>query len=170
VNQLPRCKNCKSYVIEYLRKSPFSLYWSLLPSTRGVPSATLKEKNKLHFYLKIKGYYHLCVFWDRFSVQQPWLSWNSFCRPGWPQTQRPTSLCIQNAGIKGVWHDTHTPLIYICNICIHTHIYTYIYIVENIYIYMYIYNLLKLLKFIIIPKKGSRKHNSILVVDDTTPL
>jgi hypothetical protein len=33
-----------------------------------------------------------------------WLSWNSLCRPGWPQTQKPTCLCLPSAGIKGVRH------------------------------------------------------------------
>jgi hypothetical protein len=40
-----------------------------------------------------------------FSVQ-PWLSWNSLCRPGWPRTQKSTSLCLSSAGIKGVRHHT----------------------------------------------------------------
>jgi hypothetical protein len=34
----------------------------------------------------------------------PWLSWNSLCRPGWPQTQKSTCLCLPSAGIKGVHH------------------------------------------------------------------
>jgi hypothetical protein len=38
-----------------------------------------------------------------FSLK-PWLSWNSLCRPGWPQTQRSTCLCLPSAGIKGVRH------------------------------------------------------------------
>jgi hypothetical protein len=38
-----------------------------------------------------------------FSVL-PWLSWNSLCRPGWPQTQKSTCLCLPSAGIKGVHH------------------------------------------------------------------
>jgi hypothetical protein len=38
-----------------------------------------------------------------FSVQ-PWLSWNSLCRPGWPRTQKSTCLCLPSAGIKGVRH------------------------------------------------------------------
>jgi hypothetical protein len=41
-----------------------------------------------------------------FSVQ-PWLSWNSLCRPGWPQTQKSTCLCPPGGGIKGVRH--HCP-------------------------------------------------------------
>jgi hypothetical protein len=35
-----------------------------------------------------------------FSVY-PWLSWNSLCRPGWPQTQK---FCLPSAGIKGTRH------------------------------------------------------------------
>jgi hypothetical protein len=38
-----------------------------------------------------------------FSVQ-PWLSWNSLCRPGWPGTRKSTCLCLPSAGIKGVRH------------------------------------------------------------------
>jgi hypothetical protein len=35
---------------------------------------------------------------------QSWLSWNSLCRPGWPQTQKSACLCFSSAGIKGVRH------------------------------------------------------------------
>jgi hypothetical protein len=38
-----------------------------------------------------------------FSVE-PWLSWKSLCRPGWPRTQKSTCLCLPSAGIKGVCH------------------------------------------------------------------
>jgi hypothetical protein len=38
-----------------------------------------------------------------FSLQ-PWLSWNSLCRPGWPGTQKSACLCLPSAGIKGVRH------------------------------------------------------------------
>jgi hypothetical protein len=41
-----------------------------------------------------------------FSVKH-WLSWNSVCRPGWPQTQKSACLCLLSAGIKGVCH--HCP-------------------------------------------------------------
>ena len=37
--------------------------------------------------------------------KQPWLSWNSLCRPRWPQTQQSACLCIPSAGIKGVHHN-----------------------------------------------------------------
>jgi hypothetical protein len=33
-----------------------------------------------------------------------WLSLNSLCRPGWPQTQKFPCLCLPSAGIKGVRH------------------------------------------------------------------
>lgn len=29
----------------------------------------------------------------------PWLSWNLFCRPGWPQTQRSSWLFLPSVGI-----------------------------------------------------------------------
>ncbi|GAB1288661.1 Dedicator of cytokinesis protein 7 [Apodemus speciosus] len=32
------------------------------------------------------------------------LSWNSFCRPGWPRTQKSACLCFPSAGIKDVRH------------------------------------------------------------------
>jgi hypothetical protein len=38
-----------------------------------------------------------------FSVQ-PWQSWNSLCRPGWPRTQKFTCLCLPSARIEGVCH------------------------------------------------------------------
>jgi hypothetical protein len=40
-----------------------------------------------------------------FSVQ-PWLSWNSLCRPGWCRTQKSACLCLPSAGIKDVRHHT----------------------------------------------------------------
>ena len=56
-----------------------------------------------------------------FSVQ-PWLFWNSICRPGWPRTQKSTCLCLPSAGIKGVHH--HHPATYsFYNFsCTYTHI------------------------------------------------
>jgi hypothetical protein len=53
------------------------------------------------------------LVWFGFSRQgfsvQPWLSWNSLCRPGWPRTQKSTCLCLPSAGIKGVC--LHTQLL-----------------------------------------------------------
>jgi hypothetical protein len=40
---------------------------------------------------------------------QPWLSWNSLCRPGWPRTQKSACLCLPSAGIKGVRHHARLP-------------------------------------------------------------
>jgi hypothetical protein len=37
-------------------------------------------------------------------VFETWLSWNSLCRLGWPQTQKSACLCLQSAGIKGMRH------------------------------------------------------------------
>jgi hypothetical protein len=49
----------------------------------------------------------LCCCFPRqgFSVE-PWLSWYSLCRPGWPRTQKSTCfcLCLPSAGIKGMCH------------------------------------------------------------------
>jgi fatty acid desaturase len=44
-----------------------------------------------------------CFSRQGFSVQ-PWLSWNSLCRPGWPQTQKSACFCLPIAGIKGMCH------------------------------------------------------------------
>ena len=46
-------------------------------------------------------------FWRQGFSMQPWLSWNSLCRPGWPRTQKSVCLCLPSAGIKGVHH--HCP-------------------------------------------------------------
>jgi hypothetical protein len=37
-------------------------------------------------------------------LRQPWLSWNSLCRPGWPRTQKSACPCLPIAGIKGLCH------------------------------------------------------------------
>ncbi|GAB1289121.1 Heterochromatin protein 1-binding protein 3 [Apodemus speciosus] len=42
---------------------------------------------------------------------QPWLSWNSLCRPGWPQAQKSTCLCRPSAGIKGLKKSGEKPLL-----------------------------------------------------------
>jgi hypothetical protein len=66
--------------------------------------------------MKAQGFFSLycfifcfLVFFSRqgFSV----LSWNSLCRPGWPQTQKSTCLCLSSAGIKGMCH--HRPAFFI---------------------------------------------------------
>ena len=46
-----------------------------------------------------------CSLFSRqgFSVQ-PWLSWNSLCRPAWPQSQKSTCLCLLSSWIKGMCH------------------------------------------------------------------
>ena len=42
-----------------------------------------------------------CFLRQGFSVQ-PWLSWNSLCRPGWPRSQKSICLCLPSARIKGL--------------------------------------------------------------------
>ena len=60
------------------------------------------------FVLFVFGLFVFGLVWFGFSRQvfsvQPWLSWNSLCRPGWPQTQKSACLCLPRAGIKGVPH------------------------------------------------------------------
>lgn len=45
-------------------------------------------------------------FWgvggDQGLSTEPWLSWNSICRPGWSQTQRSACLFLLSTGIKGM--------------------------------------------------------------------
>jgi hypothetical protein len=67
-------------------------------------SFILRDRIKFE-YLEIKAIYFFSFFFPRqgFSVK-PWLSWNSLCRPGWPQTQKSACLCLTSAGIKGVCH------------------------------------------------------------------
>ena len=45
-----------------------------------------------------------CFLFFCFSRQGFWLSWNSFCRTGWPQTQKSACLSLPNAMIKGMCH------------------------------------------------------------------
>jgi hypothetical protein len=40
-----------------------------------------------------------------------WLSWNSLCRPGWPQSQKSACVCLPSAGIKGVGHQCQAKFI-----------------------------------------------------------
>jgi len=52
------------------------------------------------FFLNIFVCLSVCLFICLFI----WLFWNSFCSPGWPQTQRSSFLCLLSAEIKGVCH------------------------------------------------------------------
>ena len=50
----------------------------------------------------------VCLFvWDRVSQYTPGCPETHSVRPGWPQTQKSTCLCLPSAGIKGVLH--HCP-------------------------------------------------------------
>jgi hypothetical protein len=61
--------------------------------------------SKLLIFIYLLFIYLFVVVFSRqgFSVQS-WLSWNSLCRPGWPQTQKSACLCLPSARIKGVRH------------------------------------------------------------------
>jgi hypothetical protein len=76
--------------------------------------ATFQEKICLHsvfsdFCLLFGGGGLVFSRRQGFSVQS-WLSWNSLCRPGWPQTLKSACLCLPSAGIEGVRH--HTRLLF----------------------------------------------------------
>jgi len=45
------------------------------------------------FWGVLRGQYCLSFQRQGFSVY-PWMSWNSLCQPGWPQTQKSTCLCL----------------------------------------------------------------------------
>ena len=47
--------------------------------------------------------FYFCFLRQGFSVQD-WLSWNSFCRTGWPRTQKSVRPCLPNGRIKGMFH------------------------------------------------------------------
>jgi hypothetical protein len=47
-------------------------------------------------------YLFIGFFFPRDRVSLYRLSWNSLCRPGWPQ--KSACLCLPSAGIKGVSH------------------------------------------------------------------
>ena len=81
-----------------------------LNTTQGQYQYVLKQRKKtlccpLQFQTVLFFVLLLLLLFSRqgFSVQ-PWLSWNSLCRPGWPQTQKSACLCLPCAGIKGVRH------------------------------------------------------------------
>jgi hypothetical protein len=75
---------------------------------------TLKLSMLSHFIFQVINILFCCfvlfcfVLFCRqgFSLKS-WLSWNSFCRSGQPQTQKSTCLCLLSAGIKGLCH--HRP-------------------------------------------------------------
>jgi hypothetical protein len=48
----------------------------------------------------------VCLFFqDRVSLCSPCCpGTHSFCRPGWPRTQKSACLCLPSAGIKGIHH------------------------------------------------------------------
>jgi hypothetical protein len=87
------------------------------PQIHFLPRGSFQRPNKItHLPLKPANllqfiYLFVCLFVCLFSRQgfsvQPWLSWNSLGRPGWPQTQKSACLCLPSAGIKGVRH--HCP-------------------------------------------------------------
>ena len=56
----------------------------------------------------------VCFSRQGFSVQ-PWMSWNSLCRPGWLQTQKSTCLCLPSAVFKGMRHHARLSKIFLMN-------------------------------------------------------
>ena len=74
----------------------------------------------------------LLLYFETGFYVYPWLSWNSLCRPGWPQIQQSTCLCLPSAGIKG--------LCYHClasGVTIDMHIYSH-YHAENCVIQLFV--------------------------------
>ena len=58
----------------------------------------------------VKGNFLFCFLWfgfvfqDKISLYSPGNSWNSLCRPGWPQTRKMYLPLSLRAGIKGICH------------------------------------------------------------------
>jgi hypothetical protein len=53
-----------------------------------------------HSFLFVCFFFLFFFFFETGFLCIPWLSWNLLCRPGWPQTQKSTCLCLLSAGIK----------------------------------------------------------------------
>jgi hypothetical protein len=71
----------------------------------------LQDSLRLVYFILLYFIYFFGFLRQGFSVQ-PWLSWNSLCRPGWPWTQKSTCLCLPSAGIKDLCH--HSPPLFFC--------------------------------------------------------
>jgi hypothetical protein len=94
-------------------KLQFLKIWCFLlasMSNRHTHSTQAYIKPKNHTHKVIKGIFFL-IFLSETGF--PWLSWNSLCRPGWPQTQKSACLCLSSAGIKGVRHHTWPLLLFL---------------------------------------------------------
>jgi hypothetical protein len=57
----------------------------------------------------------VCLLRQGCSVY-PWLSWNSYCKPGWPLTQRSIFVYLPRALIKGMHH--HAQLNMCVGVCV----------------------------------------------------
>ena len=62
----------------------------LLPQEKEEKNAILVFAFVFVFFLWLRFF---LFFQDSCFSVQPWLSWNSLCKPGYPQTQRSTCLC-----------------------------------------------------------------------------
>jgi len=56
------------------------------------------------FFVCLFCFVFVFVFLRQGFSAEPWLSWNSLCRPGWPRTQKSAYLCLPSTEIKGVRH------------------------------------------------------------------
>jgi hypothetical protein len=50
-------------------------------------------------FIKILIFFFFFFFLRQGFSVYPWLSWDSLCRPDWPQTQKSSCLCLPCAGI-----------------------------------------------------------------------
>jgi hypothetical protein len=60
-----------------------------------------------NIYIYIYTYTYIYIYLRQVFSVEPWLSWTSLYRPGYPQTQKSTCLCLPSAGFNGVHH--HRP-------------------------------------------------------------
>jgi hypothetical protein len=105
-----------------------SLYSPGCPGTHFVDQVSLKLRNPPASASQVRGL-KACtttpgLFCFLFLIQDfsvyPWLSWNSFCRPGWSGTQKSACLCLPSAGIKGVYH--HCPTLLFSSVFANIHL------------------------------------------------
>lgn len=63
----------------------------------GCLKKMITESIKMYFYLFAC---YLFIFETLFC--EAWLSWNLYCRPDWPSTQKSTFSCLSSAGSQSV--------------------------------------------------------------------
>ena len=90
-------------ILGYVASSAKTRLTYMSPCLKGERKKILDlKKGCMHTHSHTYSILFWSGFWEQELSTQPWLSCNSLHRPGWPQTQRPTYLCLLSTGIKGV--------------------------------------------------------------------